>query len=453
LTPRRNNPSGPGHAWSRYEPSAEVPWNLRRVVHLHRRAGFAATWAEIQRDLKDGPEASVNRLLAGTSRIGGVSEEFESTSTLLADAAVASGDFNRLKAWWIFRMLGSPDPLGERLTLMWHDHFATAQSKVEDLALMRCQNDVLRRLARSPFGEMLHASIREPALLLYLDAPSNRKGHPNENLARELMELFTLGIGHYTEPDVKEAARALTGWTVEEGAFREAPSKHDDGEKTILGRKGKWSAADLLANLLDQPATARRLAGRICGLLMGEGAVDESAIVALSDLLKSNKLDVGGAVETVIRSREFFAPRNLGSRVVGPVEFAIGACRALVPVGSTLSTLILADWTTRLGQDLFEPPNVGGWPGGRAWLTPRSLVARANFAAALVEGRPVGLPGPLDARAIASEQGLEDVGGAALALLLGISPPDRPKSRHGESPEAARRALAGVLASPEAQLG
>src|SRR5271163_3995599 len=151
--------SGPGSPWARYEATAEAPWDLRRVVHLHRRAGFAATWAEIQRDLKDGPEASINRVLAGTSRMGGVPEEFESTSTLLADAAVASGDFNRLKAWWIYRMLGSPDPLGERLTLMWHDHFATAQSKVEDLALMRRQNDTFRKLARSPFGELLGASI------------------------------------------------------------------------------------------------------------------------------------------------------------------------------------------------------------------------------------------------------------------------------------------------------
>ena len=455
MAPHRN-PSGPGQAWSRYEPTPEVPWDLRRVVHLHRRAGFAATWAEIQRDLKDGPEASINRVLAGTSRSGGVSEEFESTSSLLADAAVASGDVNRLKAWWIFRMLGSPDPLGERLTLMWHDHFATARSKVEDLALMRRQNDTLRRLARAPFGELLGASIREPALLLYLDAPSNRKDHPNENLARELMELFTLGIGRYTEADVKEAARALTGWTVEDGAFREVPSKHDDGEKALLGRTGRWGGADLLATLLDQPSTPRRLARRLLGLVMGEGAVDEPAVDLLADDLKANRLDVGHAVETILRSRAFFAPANLGSRVVGPVEFAVGACRALVPIGATPSTLILADWTTRLGQELFEPPNVGGWPGGRSWLTPRSLVARANFAAALVEGRPVGLPSPIDAGQVAAEQGLGrssgDVRRAASALLLGVAP-DRDKSGDGETPEAARRALATVLASPEAQLG
>ena len=203
--PEGNTASPTPHAdspWTRYKPTAEAPWDLRRVVHLHRRAGFAATWAELKRDLEEGPEASIDRVLAGSSRLGGY-DDFEATANLLADAAVASGDINRLEAWWIFRMLASPDPLGERLTLMWHDHFATAQSKVEDLALMRRQNDTFRRLARAPFGDLLNASVREPALLLYLDAPSNRKGHPNENLARELMELFTLGVGNFTEADVQ----------------------------------------------------------------------------------------------------------------------------------------------------------------------------------------------------------------------------------------------------------
>jgi uncharacterized protein (DUF1800 family) len=454
---RPRSTTGPGGPWARYEPTSEAPWDLRRVVHLHRRAGFAATWAELQRDLKDGPEASIDRVLAGTSRIGGVPEEFEATSTLLADAAVASGDVNRLKAWWIFRMLGTPDPLGERLTLMWHDHFATAQSKVDDLALMHHQNETYRWLARAPFGTLLMAAIREPALLLYLDAPANRKDHPNENLARELMELFTLGIGNYPEADVQEAARALTGWTVDDGAFREAPAKHDDGEKTLLGRKGRWGGADLLAILLEQPATPRRLARRLCGLFMGEGAVDESALDGLARVLEESRLDIGRAVETVLCSRAFFAPANLGTRVVGPVEFVIGACRALVQGGSPPSTLILADWTTRIGQDLFEPPNVGGWPGGRSWLTPRSLVARANFAAALVEGRAVGLPSPLDAGAIAAEQGLgkssAEVRAAAAALLLGASSPDRKVGGTEETPEAGRQALATILASPEAQLG
>ena len=445
--------------WARYEPTTEAPWDLRRVVHLHRRAGFGATWTEIKRDLSDGPEASIERVLTGKSRIG-VAFDFESTSNILADAAVASDQLSRLQAWWIFRMLGSPDPLGERLTLMWHDHFATANSKVDDLALMRRQNDTFRRLARAPFGELLGAVVREPALLLYLDAPSNRKEHPNENLARELMELFTLGIGHFTEADVKEAARALTGWTVEDGAFRDASVKHDDGEKTLFGRTGRWATSDLLSIVLERRATAKRIARRICGLLMGEGPDVARATAALADVLTASGLDIGHAVATVLRSRAFFASSNLGSRVVGPAEFVIGPCRALVSGPAIPSTLLLAEWTKRLGQELFEPPNVGGWPGGRAWLSPRTLVGRANFAAALVDGRAVGLPAPLDAAMIAQEQGLENsaqaVREASSALLLGIARPDRGGSGGGgadDSPEAARKALAMVLASPEAQTG
>jgi uncharacterized protein (DUF1800 family) len=457
VSPRQTTAGPETNAWARYEPTTEAPWDLRRVVHLHRRAGFAASWAEIKRDLREGPEQSINRVLTGSSRAGVAVDDFESTASLIADAAVASGDINRLRAWWIFRMLASPDPLAERLTLMWHDHFATAVSKVEDLALMRRQNETFRRLARAPFGDLLNASVREPALLLYLDAPSNRKDHPNENLARELMELFTLGIGNFTEADVKEAARALTGWTVDDGAFREVRSKHDDGEKTVLGRKGRWLPSGLLAILLESPATARRIARRICGLLMGEEVVDESASLALADELQTHRLDVGHAVEKVIRSRAFFAAENIRSRVVGPVEFVIGACRALVPEPAIPSTLLLADWTGRLGQELFEPPNVGGWPGGRAWLFPRSLVGRVNFAAALVDGRPVGLPGPLDAGSIAAVQGLGKsaaaVRAAASALLFGIAARESERAANGETPKAAREALVTVLGSPEAQIG
>jgi hypothetical protein len=197
-------------AWAPYIPHNETPWNLRRVVHLHRRAGFGATWDEIQRDLADGPRASVERLLAG-QRGQGVPMSFEVTATTLARAAVASHEAGRLKAWWVYRMLFGPDPLGERLTLLWHNHFATSNAKVGDLAAMHRQNERFREFARAPFARLLNAAVRDPALLVWLDGPVNRKGHPNENLARELLELFTLGIGSYTEEDVKEAARTLTG--------------------------------------------------------------------------------------------------------------------------------------------------------------------------------------------------------------------------------------------------
>ena len=186
-----------------------MPWDLRRVVHLHRRAGFAATWDELQRDLKDGPEA-VDRPAAGRARPDPAAfpMDFAAFADRLADLALAAPEPNRLKGWWVYRMLFGPDPLTERLTLMWHDHFATSNLKVNDLSLMRRQNETFRSLCRAPFGRLLHAMLRDPALLVWLDAQENTKGHPNENLARELMELFTLGIGHYSEDDVKQAARA-----------------------------------------------------------------------------------------------------------------------------------------------------------------------------------------------------------------------------------------------------
>jgi hypothetical protein len=457
----KTNPAG--QAWSAYEPSDAAPWDLRRVVHLHRRAGFAATWGEIRRDLKDGPRASVDRLLTGKARADGVPRDFEATAALLAERAVASEQPNRLKAWWVYRMLLGPDPLTERLTLMWHDHFATSNDKVRDLAAMRRQNEVFRAHARAPFGQLLQAVLRDPAVLVWLDAPANRKEHPNENLARELMELFTLCIGPYTEKDVKEAARALTGWSVEDGEFREVPRHHDDGEKVILGRKARWRADDLLDHLLEHRATAERLAGRLCGLLLGEGAVPAESIQALASGVREHGLDVGWAVETVLRSRTFFGEAQLGNRVAGPVEYVVGAARALELFDAPPSTLVLADWAARLGQDLFYPPNVGGWPGGRAWITTRSVIGRANYAAALAAGDGVGRP-KLDAVGLARRHGrgrdLDDFLAFAGELLLGMAPTAAGRERllkalapkRGTPDDTARRAVAVILASPEAQL-
>ncbi len=197
--------------WAPFRPVPEAPWNRRRVVHLHRRAGFAALWPEIERDVNEGPEASVDRVLEGKVRAGLTAQDFGVVSNALADAAITADNADRLKAWWVHRMLCGPDPLGERLTLLWHNHFATSNEKVNDLPAMRRQNEMFRSLARAPFAELLGAAVREPALLVWLDAPANCKEHPNENLARELLELFALGIGDYTEADVKAAAPRTHG--------------------------------------------------------------------------------------------------------------------------------------------------------------------------------------------------------------------------------------------------
>jgi uncharacterized protein (DUF1800 family) len=453
-----------GDDWSPYRPTPESPWDLRRVVHLHRRAGFAATGAELRRDLEDGAEASVDRLLAGRMLPAGAAAEFERASAAIAGAAVATSDPDRLKAWWIFRMLLSPDPLGERLALMWHNHFATGNQKVADLSAMHRQNDLFRRYARASFGELLNAAVRDPALLIWLDAPSNRQGHPNENLARELMELFTLGIGHYSEGDVKEAARALTGWTLADGAFLEYAANHDPGEKTILGRSGKWAGSDLIRLLLEHPATARRLAGRLCETFMGEGSVRSQDLDELAEGLRAHHLDIGWGVATILRSRAFFAAANLGTRIVSPVEFVVGAVRAMGCLEPAPNPLVLAGWATRIGQDLFDPPNVGGWAGGRSWLSSRGMIARANFATALAYGRELGLAEPPDVVRLAGPAGgalsLDRVVRSLAEILLGADPGagwrDRITRLAGTgSPslaDSARRAVALILVSPEAQL-
>lgn len=450
--------------WAPYRPTPEMPWNLRRVVHLHRRAGLAATGDELRRDLESGPEASVDRLLAGRTLPTGAEAKFERSSATIAEAAVDSRDPERLKAWWIFRMLLGPDPLGERLTSMWHNHFATSNQKVKDLHAMRRQNDLFRQHARASFGDILNAAIRDPALLNWLDAPANRRGHPNENLARELMELFTLGIGHYSEGDVKEAARALTGWTVADGAFLEYPANHDPSEKTILGQSGRWAGSDLIRLLLEHPATARRLAGRLCETFMGEGSVRPQDLDELAEGLHAHHLDIGWGVATILRSRAFFAAANLGTRVVGPVEFVVGAVRALGCLDPAPNPVMLADWASRIGQDLFYPPNVGGWAGGRSWLSSRGMIARMNFATALASGRELGLADPPDALRLAGlADGASSLDRAVRSLaeiLLGADPGAGWRERITRlagtgSPslaDSARRAVAQILSSPEAQL-
>ena len=439
-------------AWKPYQPSSSQPWDLRRVKHLHRRAAFGPTWSELQRDLSDGPEQSVTRLLAGKARIEGLREDFDEIAEIIGDAAAGSNDPNRLKAWWIFRMLFSPDVLREKLTLLWHNHFAASNLKIKNLMLMQRQNRLLRQHATGNFGDMLHAMLRDPAMLNWLDANSNRKGHPNENLARELMELFTLGIGNYTEDDVKEAARALTGWTVKGDQARFREDRHDGDAKTILGKTNDFSQDDLVSLLLDQAATSRRLAWRLCDMFMGEDVVEPAAIVELASSLNEHDLDLGWAVETILRSELFFADANIGSRVSSPIEYVLGAVRSLALIDHPPSTLILAEWCARLGQDLFYPPNVGGWKGGRSWLTSRTIVGRANFGAALVAGELRSPTEPPRLRELVADCGISNEPVAAseffTCLLLSDPSTELPESET----ENLQQLVARLLSCPQAQL-
>ena len=450
-------------SWSVYRPSAAAPWNLARAWTLRRRAGFGATWRELERDLADGPGPAVDRVLFAQCRLDGVPQDFEATAALLGDSATASSDPRRLEAWWLYRAYFTPDPLSERLTLAWHDHFATSQVKVDDLSAMRAQNDTFKKLGRGPFGDLLRAMLHDPALLVWLDAPSNRKAKPNENLARELMELFALGVGLFTESDVKECARALTGLSVVQRSFHFKTSDHDEGEKTILGKTARFDAEALAVHLLAQPAAADRLAWRLCATFLGEGVCDESARAGLADLLRRDGLHIGRGVETILRSELFFSERNLHNRISDPVGFVIGSARALELFAPPPSTLLLAEWTARLGQELFFPPNVGGWPGGRRWLSGRGIIARANFAAALGLGRLVVEGIAPDLSSLAERRGSCKEASDSLSFLSGLLTGRRVDAALSRShwlgaastgSDAGRfnRAVAALLSSPESQL-
>jgi uncharacterized protein (DUF1800 family) len=413
------------------------------VVHLHRRAGFATNWRTIQRALAAGPAVAVSQLLESRNQ---PTDPFEERAKLIADGAVAANDIARLQAWWIYRMTYSPDPLGERLCLMWHSHFATSFAKVKNVDWLRQQNETLRKLARAPFGALLRAMLKDPALLTYLDAPLSRKEKPNENLGRELLELFTLSRTHYAEQDVRQASRALTGWSVGPDGFRYRRDQHDEGQKLILGQRGNWDADDLARILIDQPALAQRLAWRICQTFMGEGIVSQAALDELAAGMRSRDLDVNWGVATVLRSQAFFELKNIGTRVAAPAEYAVGAIRALELTEPPVSTLVLAEWVRRMGQELFAPPNVAGWNGGRTWLTSRSVVARMNFAAALAEGELSPSGTFVDGQVLPRRYRVSDAS-AFYRQLLGLSAGDVPNQAND-----ARINIAGYLASPAAML-
>jgi uncharacterized protein (DUF1800 family) len=279
-------------------------------------------------------------------------------------------------------------------------------------------------------------------MLIWLDANQNRRESPNENLARELMELFTVGVGNYREKDVRESARALTGWSIQEDQFSFVAAGHDENPKSILGQTGNFDGDALLTLLLDQRATATRIATRICDFLMGEQVVAAAAINDLARGLRETNLDVAKCVETVLRSQAFFRSSNIGNRVLGPLEYLIGAVRALQRFDPPPSTLLLAEWASRLGQNLFHPPNVFGWPGGREWMSSRAVIGRANFAASLVSGRLHNPPHPFDETALANRHGVQKREHAAFygELLLG---------RAVDTNQSAQ----AILASPQAQLG
>src|SRR5205823_11161243 len=230
----------------------KVPWDLKRAGHLCRRAAFGATSAELEATLKKGPQKAIDDLLAG----GPGQDTFDRQTEALVESIVRANNGQQLRDWWLYRMLYTPHPLREKLTLFWHNHFATSNRDVQNAGYMYRQYNLLRKHALGSFAQLLQEMSLDPAMMVWLNTKDNKKGNPNENYARELMELFSLGIGNYTEKDIREAARAFTGWEVHNDQAVFNPKEHDDGEKTVLGRKGRWKGEDVVRICLGQKACA-----------------------------------------------------------------------------------------------------------------------------------------------------------------------------------------------------
>ncbi|MHC4369498.1 MAG: DUF1800 domain-containing protein [Planctomycetota bacterium] len=367
-------PADPRWAWVAYEPDDGRPWNLARAGHLYRRAAFGADWSQLQRALADGPQRTIDKLLqADATEFNRTYDEYEA----------ATGSVDQLRAWWLRRMIQTPHPLQEKMTLFWHSHFATGAAKVKNARLMREHVRLLRSQALGSFRSLLEGISRDPAVLLWLGAEANRKARPNESLARALMETFTLGPDHCTEDDIRQAARAFTGWFVLRSKLRYIPREHDSGQKEILGRRGNFTRDDVLRIILEQPAASRRIVRKLYRWLISE--TEQSGDALIEPLAESfaKDYDVHKLVETMLRSNLFFSEAAYRRRVKSPSEFAIGIVKALE---GTVSTTQLAKDLAALGQNLYDPPTVNGWAGGRYWIDSAAIVGRQNLAWAMLRG-------------------------------------------------------------------
>jgi uncharacterized protein (DUF1800 family) len=274
-------------------------------------------------------------------------------------------------------MLNTADPALEKLTLFWHGHFATSAAKVEKAGMMLAQNDLLRRHARGRFGEMVRGVSRDPAMLVYLDSTTNRRIRPNENFARELLELFCLGVGNYTEADIKQVARAFTGWELRLDRFAFNAIQHDRGAKTFFGRTGNFDGDEAIKIVLEQPAAPRFIARKLIRyFVFDEPEAPDALVEPLAKDLREKDFEIGPVVRRILGSNLFFSGHAVGRKVRSPVELGVGLLRALA---ATTNLIKLAAGVSELGQGLFYPPNVKGWDGGRTWINSSSLLGRANF--------------------------------------------------------------------------
>ena len=357
-----------------------------------------------------------------------------------------------LRGWWLQQMMATSSPLTERMTLFWHNHFATSFQKVQVAQLMYRQNVMFREQALGNFATLLREVSRNPAMLIYLDNANSRKGTPNENFARELMELFTLGEGHYTEQDVKEAARAFTGWSVERetGAFMLRPALHDGGDKTVLGRSGKLDGDAVIDILLAQPACAEFIITKLWREFVSSKP-DKAEVTRIAQRFRDSGYDLKLAMHELLLTSAFWDEGNRAHLVKSPVEMVIGTLKQFNV--STTDPLPFTFAVAQLGQNLFNPPNVKGWPGADAWINSTTLLARKSVLERVFRTVETGNPGVASAM---TDPASDNMMAAATNKIAGMKELGKIKGQAALGREGRIRfanAAATISFDPDAWLG
>jgi hypothetical protein len=412
--------AGPQQWQNDLAPIAASDWNYDFAAHLLERAGFGGTPEEIEALARLTPAEAVRRLVYFQSIENNLPpfdhsgahdpglEPFPESRPAVTKMAKEKGEAlgikvkpggdrplqpivneffywlrasvletHRVGYWWANRMLQTRHPLEEKMALFWHGHFAVNEAKIRDYRKSLGQLELFHKYGTGNFRELLVAVAQSPAMLSFLDAGVNVKGAPNENFAREIMELFTMGVGNYSEKDVREGARAFTGWNYADLQFVVHKEQHDDGLKTFLGNTGNFDGVDVIDIILKQPATSRFIAGKIYRYFVRQDMAPEFQ-EKLGAVLRAHNYDIAPLLETIFLSHDFYSPASVGTQIKSPVQLAISTYKKLglteVPGVPDFNVA-----TGTLGQQLFSPPTVAGWSEGRSWVTPGLLLERGNF--------------------------------------------------------------------------
>ncbi len=370
--PRSITELDPKEAWQAFEPSKQRPWTNQLAAHLYRRSRFGGTIDEIVSAQKLGPAKSVERIFQQTD-----DEEIEQEMVLAGRLVTGGADANSLAAWWLLRMIKTPCPFLEKITFFWHGHFATGADKVMDSRAMFRQNQLLRKHALGTFEPLVKDISCDVAMLIYLDSEENRKTRPNENYARELMELFCLGTGNYTERDIKEVARCFTGWEVRRSKFAFNEHQHDDKTKSFFGVNGNLDGNDAIEVILKQPAAPNFIARKLIRyFVFDDQPITDEFASPIAEKLRKTNFDIAAAVKMILSSNVFFSKLAVAKKIKSPVELAVGFLRFF---DASTNITWLGEQLAELGQQPLFPPNVKGWPGGRTWINASTILARANL--------------------------------------------------------------------------